>query len=194
MSGRFNVDTVISLVSEDVQAMIDSLTRDGTQPAPPPPSYLATCRSRSAMQDAEPFRAAGDGRVIDRLNIDAVLLEEKMAPFLHFSGYSTIEDGRNASAGDNDLAGVARLDAERRLSRLGKMRPFGLRLVEKPRRDGLVDRKIDASAQRAVLARECQEMAISINDGHVVESTKALGSASAADSICFASRIRQAVV
>jgi uncharacterized membrane protein len=39
MSGRINVDTVISLVSEDVQAMIGSLTREGSQPAPPPPSF-----------------------------------------------------------------------------------------------------------------------------------------------------------
>lgn len=39
MSGRINVDTVISLVSEDVQAMIGSLTREGSQPAPPPQSF-----------------------------------------------------------------------------------------------------------------------------------------------------------
>ncbi|MGJ5181116.1 DUF2254 domain-containing protein [Bradyrhizobium oligotrophicum] len=39
MSGRINVDTVIGLVSDDVQAMIHSLTREDSQPAPPPARF-----------------------------------------------------------------------------------------------------------------------------------------------------------
>ncbi|NPU13144.1 DUF2254 domain-containing protein [Bradyrhizobium sp. 83002] len=39
MSGRINVDTVIGLVSDDVQSMIHSLTREDSQPAPPPARF-----------------------------------------------------------------------------------------------------------------------------------------------------------
>ncbi|MEO8321474.1 MAG: DUF2254 domain-containing protein, partial [Bradyrhizobium sp.] len=39
MAGRINVDTVIELVSEDVQSAIQRLTTDERQPAPPPLSF-----------------------------------------------------------------------------------------------------------------------------------------------------------
>jgi len=45
MAGRINVDTVISLVSEDVSAAINRLTFEEPQPAPPPEAFWRDAKS-----------------------------------------------------------------------------------------------------------------------------------------------------
>ena len=90
----------------------------------------------------------------------------------------SVEHDGNTTAEDDYLALVALLDTEQRLAGLSERGQVGRRLVEDPCGRCLVDCKIDAAYQRAVLSQESQQVTTGIDNGNVIGDAQAL-------SLCF---------
>jgi hypothetical protein len=69
---------------------------------------------------------------------------------------AAVETDGDASAEDDNLAGAALIDAEQRLAGSSQVCQLCGRLVEDPRRQRLVDGKIDTADKRAIVAHERQ--------------------------------------
>src|SRR5215469_2712313 len=100
------------------------------------------------------------------------------APFEH-DGYAAPED--------DNFAGIALLNTEQRLTRLRQACQIRGRFIEDSGRHRLVDGKVDAADECAVLAYEGHQVAASIDYRDIVAIPKFAAFASAADNIRFAS-------
>src|SRR5215470_15576848 len=102
------------------------------------------------------------GRLCDR----DILLDRPRARADRSNDRAADQD-RQTAAEDHDLATIALLDAEERRAWLSHLCEVRGALVENPRRDRLIDGKVYASDQGAVLPCKSDERAAGIDDSDV---------------------------
>src|SRR5262249_30887558 len=91
----------------------------------------------------------------------------------HGTDNTSARNNRDAATEDDDFAGIAFLNTEKWLSRLRKRRHIRGSFVENSRGYGLVDGKVDAPDERAILAQEGHQVATSIDDRDIISDPKA---------------------
>src|SRR5262249_30564161 len=89
--------------------------------------------------------------------------------------YASVEHDGYAAAEDDNLAGITFLNAEQRLPRLRQARQIGGGFVEYSRCHRLIDGKVDAADERAILAHEGQQVATRIDHRDVVGDPQTRG-------------------
>src|SRR3954447_6939846 len=134
------------------------------------PTSTAATRPRAATATAFHGRCAGpprsegrDGRLGDR----GVLLAVAAAD-AHRADDLAVALERDAAGEDHDTAPVGLLDAVELATGLRIGTELGRRQVERPRRERLVDRDVDAADPRAVHAHVRDEVAAGVDDRDVL--------------------------
>jgi hypothetical protein len=94
----------------------------------------------------------------------------------HSANDVSVEHDWNATAEDDHFAVIAFLDTEQWLAELRERRQVGRCLVEDPCGRCLIDRKIDAANESAILPREGQQVTIGIDNGNYASRTVATSS------------------
>src|SRR5215471_3228816 len=88
---------------------------------------------------------------------------------------ASVQHDGYAAAKDDNLASVTFLNTKQRLTRLRQAREIRGRLIEDPRRHRLIDGKVDAADECAILAYEGHQVAATIDHCNVVSDPQARG-------------------